>query len=80
MRVYHFLGGCHGISNIKLQRLKVAKFNELNDPFELMPFDLSDQCHEEAIEKSKRRITDDYGIMQFTITSNGSTALTAPTV
>ncbi|MEW6657741.1 MAG: DUF2971 domain-containing protein [Thermodesulfobacteriota bacterium] len=37
IRAYHLTSAEHGISNISLRRLKVARFSEINDPFELMP-------------------------------------------
>lgn len=37
VRVYHLTSPEHGISSISLSRLKVARFSEVNDPFELMP-------------------------------------------
>ncbi len=36
VRAYHLTSAEHGISSISLRRLKVARFSELNDPFELM--------------------------------------------
>ena len=36
MRVYHFLTAQHGLENIELRRLKIARISELNDPFEWM--------------------------------------------
>lgn len=35
-RVYHLTTAEHGISDIALGRLKVARFSDLNDPFELL--------------------------------------------
>jgi Protein of unknown function (DUF2971) len=34
--VYHFISAEHAISNIALARIKVARFSEANDPFELL--------------------------------------------
>lgn len=36
MRLYHLLSSEHGLSNIALQRLKVCRFDDVNDPFELI--------------------------------------------
>lgn len=36
IRVYHLTSAEYGISNLALKRLKVARFFELNDPFELL--------------------------------------------
>jgi hypothetical protein len=35
IRAYYLTSAEHGISNISLNRLKVARFSEVNDPFEL---------------------------------------------
>ena len=36
VRVYHFTPAIHGISSVSLRRLKVTRFSDANDPFELM--------------------------------------------
>jgi hypothetical protein len=36
MRVYHFLSAENAINDIALRRMKVSRFDELNDPFELI--------------------------------------------
>ena len=36
IRAYHFVEAKHGLSDIIAQRLKVARFSDLNDPFELL--------------------------------------------
>jgi hypothetical protein len=36
VRAYHFASADHAIINIEQQRLKVARFSEVNDPFELL--------------------------------------------
>ena len=36
LRVYHVTSAEYGVSNISLSRLKVSRFSDLNDPFELM--------------------------------------------
>lgn len=35
MRAYHFVPADHGIENIKLRHLKIARLDDLNDPFEV---------------------------------------------
>jgi len=37
-RLYHFATAEHAISNIAFGRIKVARFSEMNDPFELLAF------------------------------------------
>jgi hypothetical protein len=36
MRLYHFLNAEYGLLNIRHRRLKIARINELNDPFEFL--------------------------------------------
>lgn len=43
MRVYHFLSANYGLENIIKSRLKVARLNDLNDPFEFMCVNLRDR-------------------------------------
>ncbi len=46
-RAYHLTSAEHGISSISLSRLKVARFSDANDPFELMAFN----THEREIRR-----------------------------
>ena len=41
MRVYNLTTAQFALSNIALRRLKVARFNDLNDPFELLAVDVT---------------------------------------
>ena len=43
MRVYKFLDAHFGLKTLYEQRLKISKIDDLNDPFELLPFDLTDR-------------------------------------
>lgn len=42
MDLYHFTTLKHAISNIERKRLKIARLNDMNDPFELLAQDISD--------------------------------------
>ena len=35
MRLYHYLPENHGLDDLKNKRLKIARIEDLNDPFEL---------------------------------------------
>lgn len=65
MRVYHFTSAKYALENIQLQRLKISRFNELNDPFELLAADLLDKRHREAFARFKNQINDKAGIVCF---------------
>ena len=47
MRVFHFVGPKHGLDDLRERRLKIATFNDLNDPFELLG--------PSSVHKDKRR-------------------------
>jgi len=51
IRAYHLTSSDHGISDISLSRLKVARFAEVNDPFELMALN----SHNREIRRLLRR-------------------------
>jgi hypothetical protein len=42
MRVYKFLTSEYAIKDIWERKLKISEISDLNDPFELIPCDLSD--------------------------------------
>jgi hypothetical protein len=43
MKAYKFLDAHFGIKSLYEKRLKISRIHELNDPFELTPYDLSDR-------------------------------------
>ena len=43
MRVYHFLSAKYALDDISKKRIKIAQFQDLNDPFEILGPNLSDQ-------------------------------------
>lgn len=45
MRLYHLAPTQFALSAIALRRLKVARINELNDPFEILAVNLADRTH-----------------------------------
>jgi hypothetical protein len=54
VRAYHLTSAEHGISSIGLNRLKVARFSEVNDPFELMALNF----HKRGIRQMLRHFKD----------------------
>ncbi|SMC83749.1 DUF2971 domain-containing protein [Polynucleobacter kasalickyi] len=65
MRIYNFTSFPHAISNLKNKRLKISRFNELNDPFELLAADLLDIRHREAFTRFKKQLNEKAGIVCF---------------
>ncbi|EOZ1376038.1 MULTISPECIES: DUF2971 domain-containing protein [Enterobacteriaceae] len=68
MRVYYLTNAEYAISNIALKRIKVSRYQDLNDPFELLAADLSDKNVRKELRKIKRKIEDEQGIICFSTT------------
>ena len=64
-RVYYFSTKKYALENIRLNRLKVSRFNDLNDPFELLAADLIDPRHRKAFAKFKNQLNNMAGIICF---------------
>ncbi|MBU3641331.1 DUF2971 domain-containing protein [Polynucleobacter sp. Fuers-14] len=65
MRVYHFLNENHAIGNLFFRRLKVSRFAQLNDPFELLGADLLDTKHRAAFNAFKKQLNESKGMICF---------------
>lgn len=65
MRVYHMMREEHGLETIRNRRLKVSQLKELNDPFELLGVELSDEDLRRAIVQMKRDMSENRGIHCF---------------
>lgn len=55
MRLYHFVNREYGLANLAKRRLKIARWNDLNDPFELAGAIFADK----DLRKEMRRIKDE---------------------
>lgn len=65
MRAYHFVKADYGFEDIRLRRLKVATFDELNDPFELLGFNLRDKTLRRGLPVVKERAGEKMGLLCF---------------
>ena len=65
MRAYHFVNTTYGISNLSLKRLRVSRFNQLNDPFELLAADLLDPRNRNALTEFKKQLDETKGMICF---------------
>jgi hypothetical protein len=65
MRVYHFLKKKFGLENIEKRRLKIAIIDELNDPFEFLPFEISNTLLRQKILKAKTEYSKKEGLLCF---------------
>jgi hypothetical protein len=67
MRVYHFLSAEHALDNLRNRRLKIATFNNLNDPFELWAFAQPNKALRRALLRNKQEMAASYGVLCFCI-------------
>lgn len=65
MRVYKFLEKRWAIEALKTRRLKIARLNELNDPFEFFPFDLTNRPARMALQATLSQISGTRGFVCF---------------
>jgi hypothetical protein len=65
MRVYKFLTDKYGLKALRDRRLKISEVHSLNDPFDLLPFDLADSELREGVLASSLEIGQKYGMLCF---------------
>jgi hypothetical protein len=65
MRAYKFLDAHFGLRSLTEKRLKISTLQDLNDPFELSPYDLSNPPDRMAMRQYLREMTARYGLLCF---------------
>jgi hypothetical protein len=65
MRVYKFLNAKYGLEALRKRRLKVARINELNDPFEFLGINLSNPQLRRAFTEVKNELNKNCGLLCF---------------
>jgi len=65
-RLYYLTGAMTGIASIAMQRLKVSRFNDLNDPFELMGVNVNDSAIRKAFRATRDELNKTKGLICFT--------------
>jgi hypothetical protein len=65
MRAYKFLSGKYGLKSLSERRLRRTRINELNDPFELRPYDLTDPDLRWAFLDTRKRLAQEFGLLCF---------------
>ncbi|WP_456473420.1 DUF2971 domain-containing protein [Desulfolithobacter sp.] len=65
MRVYHLLSAEFGISDIALSRIKIARYDDLNDPFELLAGEISERELRNAVSAMKKDFNETKGLVSF---------------
>jgi hypothetical protein len=68
MRLYHFTSAEHALNAVALQRLKIARITDLNDPFELIAAEVSKKTHRRALEGLRQTLDRDKGLLCFSET------------
>jgi hypothetical protein len=64
-RGYHLIPTKYGVSNIKLSRLKVARFSDVNDPFELLALNFHERSIRQLARKHKKDQDLNTGLLCF---------------
>ena len=64
-RAYHLMAAEHAISNIVFSRMKVARFSELNDPFELSYLTVRGSRQRSQLKKHNTDVIDRFGVVCF---------------
>jgi Protein of unknown function (DUF2971) len=65
MRVYNLTGAQFAISNLALRRVKVSRFRDLNDPFELLGVNLGDKRLRKIFRDTKEDMDNKIGLLCF---------------
>jgi hypothetical protein len=65
MRVYKFLNKQFGLKGLYERRLKQSRIHELNDPFELAPYDLTDPAVRHAFVSLREGLGQENGLICF---------------
>lgn len=64
-RAYKFLNESFGIRALADRRLKQSRIRDLNDPFELKPYDVANAGLRTALEETKKAMDNDRGLVCF---------------
>lgn len=65
MIVYHFISSEFALKALRDRRLKIARINELNDPFQFCAADFSDSKNKAKLEAFKNHVNERYGVICF---------------
>lgn len=66
LRVYKLLPKQFALKDLSEQRVKISEISELNDPFEFLPFQLSDPVQRAQLKRSRKEFASTKGILSFT--------------
>ena len=68
MRAYKFLDETFGLKTLTEKRLKISTLEDLNDPFELIPFDLRNREVRVAVKNTREQLARTRGMLCFSAT------------
>jgi hypothetical protein len=68
MRVYKFLDAQYGLKSLVEKRLKISQFDDLNDPFELIPYNLKNPQQRWALKATRSELGQNSGMLCFSST------------
>jgi hypothetical protein len=63
VRAYHFVADNYALDNLRHRRLKIARIDELNDPFELWSIAQSDPQVRRALQNTKNNLAGRFGML-----------------
>lgn len=63
MRLYYLTGAAFALSNIALRRIKISRFSDLNDPFELLAVNLQDKEHRRSFRTLRDTLNESKGLL-----------------
>jgi hypothetical protein len=66
MRVYYLTGAQFALTNLALRRIKISRFQDLNDPFELLGIDVGNKKLRAAFRATREQINESKGLICFT--------------
>ncbi len=65
MHVYYFTSAAHAVSNIAFRRVKVSRYEQLNDPFELLAINLGNKVTRQKFKDLKAKMDKEEGLICF---------------
>jgi hypothetical protein len=68
MKVYKFLEAKYGLKSLVEKRLKISRFDDLNDPFELIPYNVTHRQHRWALKAMRSQLGQNRGMLCFSAT------------
>src|SRR5262249_262139 len=67
VRAYHFLPSHHALDDLRHRRLKIARLDDLNDPFDLWAVAQPDPQLRREIRASKEELAKRFGMLCFSL-------------